>query len=93
MVTLSFREETAITNSQGVNKSFQSTTGQFRLLPPLLVRLLVFFIYTYVLSRIGHYWPAAPVARLKNTYHIISSYHLQALPPPGKKLCNAQRPR
>ena len=25
----------------------------------------------HVLSRIGHYWPAAPVARLKSTYHIL----------------------
>ena len=32
--------------------------------------MLFLYIYIHVLSRIGHYWPAAPVARLKNTYHI-----------------------
>ena len=26
------------------------------------------YIYIRVPSRIGHYWPAAPVARLKHTY-------------------------
>ena len=36
----------------------------------------MFFTYIHVLSRIGHYWPAAPVARLKNTYHIVSYQYI-----------------
>jgi len=39
---------------------------------PVLLRLSICIFYIY--SRIGHYWPAAPVAQLKThivIYHII----------------------
>ena len=56
--------------------------NNFYLLPPYLFVVLYIYIYIYihVLSRIGHYWPAAPVARLKNTYQ----YQYQYIPSPNR---------
>ena len=63
----------------------------FSLLPYLLVRLSIccLYIYIHVLSRVGHCWPAAPVARLKNTYHIIS-YTLGYIRVPWQLWCPFQ---